>query len=151
MLLAGLAAKSQTPHYTYSYDNNGNRVKREFIPFKTTKDTAATDSNSTANITDSTATNQNTTQQQQYEAMLNEQKITVYPNPTKGELQIDITNFVIGGKGFIYVTDMQGRVICRNENINSTNILNLSSVVNGEYILKIELNKASKEWVIMKE
>ncbi len=154
MLLAGLVAKPQTPHFAYSYDNNGNRVKREFIPFKTTKDTVATDSNSTANITDSAAiaaTNQTITQQQQYEAMLGEQKITVYPNPTKGELKIDITNFAIGSKGFIYVADMQGRVIFRNENINSTNILNLSSVAIGEFILKIVLNNTYKEWVIVKE
>jgi len=151
MLLLGLIAKSQS--YIYTYDNNGNRIKREFIPFKTTKDTVATDS--TANITDSAtvAANNQTTQQQQqqYEAMLGEQKITVFPNPTKGELTIDISNFAEGSKGFILVSDMQGRILFKNKNINSSNNLNLSSVAKGNYILKIGLNNISKEWVIVKE
>ena len=153
MLLTGLIAKSQTPHFVYTYDNNGNRIQRQYIPLKMSQDTVVTDSNSTVNTIDSAsiAAISQTTQQQQYEAMLGEQKITVYPNPTKGELQIDITNFATGSKGFIYVTDLQGRVIYRNENINSTNILNLSSVVNGEYILKIVMNNTSKEWIIVKE
>ncbi len=148
MLLAGLVAKSQTPHFVYTYDNNGNRIKREFIPFRIVP--VRTDS--TANTTDSAnVATTNQAAQQQYEAMLGEQKITVFPNPTKGELRIDITNFAVGSKGLVFVTDMQERVIYKNENINSSNILNLSLVTKGNYILKISLNNISKEWVIIKE
>ena len=119
MLLAGIAAKSQD--YMYTYDNNGNRTKREFIPLrKTQQDTTAT-TDSTANITDSTAAlavNQAVKQQQQqYVATLGEQKVTVFPNPTKGELKIDITNFAADSKGFMLVTDMQGKSLFKNENI----------------------------------
>jgi len=150
ILLIGLVAKSQK--YMYSYDNNGNRIKREFIPFKITKDTVATDS--TANITDSAtvaATNQAAQQQQQCETMLGEQKITVYPNPTKGELTIDISNFKNESQGMILLTDMQGRILFKNENINSANTLNLSSTAFGNYILKILIDGKSNEWIIVKE
>ena len=161
-LLAGLTAKSQTaPYYTYSYDNNGNRYMREYTPLRIVHDTVVTDS--TTNTTDSTANaidsvaiatvNQTTQQQQQqqYETMLGEQKITAFPNPTKDEITINISNFTIGNKGSILVSDMQGRVIYKKENINSTNIINLSSAATGKYVMKLILNGKSNEWVVVKE
>lgn len=149
LILMGLIAKSQD--FQYYYDNNGNRTKRELIPFKKTQDTVVTDS--TASITDSTAVanNNQVTQQQQYKTILGDQKITVYPNPTAGELKVDISDFAEGCKGSVLVSDMQGRVIYKSENINSSNIINLSATATGKYIMKLILDGKSNEWVIVKE
>jgi streptogramin lyase len=116
------------------------------------KDTVKTDS--TAKIkTDSAAiaTANEATQSKPYETTLGEQKITVFPNPTSGQLQIDITNFIEGSKGYILATDMQGRVFYKIENVNSTNKLDFSSLAKGNYTVKIVLNNTSKEWIIVKE
>jgi len=149
MLLAGLVVKSQVK-YVYGYDANGNRISRMEVPFKIPKDTVTTDS--TANITDSAkVADNNQANQQHFETMLGEQKITVYPNPTKGELTIDITNFALGSKGFILVTDMQSRIIYKSENINPTNIINISAAAPGKYIMKLLIDGKSNEWIIVKE
>jgi len=164
MLIAGYAARAQQlqalpphptykPYYHYTYDDNGNRVSREEVIILSK--TAPTDS--IVRKTDSTAvaaTAEAAQQDQQKpasESMLGEQKVTVFPNPTSGQLQIDITNFIEGSKGYILATDMQGRVIYKIENINATNIVNLSSQAKGNYTLKLVINNTSKEWVIIKE
>jgi hypothetical protein len=150
MLLAGIAAKAQA-HFEYSYDNNGNRVQRVYLLSKTNPDT--TNNTRTTDSTAIAATNQTTQPPQQtpVTTILGEQKVTVFPNPTSGQLQIDITNFIEGSKGYILATDMQGRVFYKIENVNSTNKLDFSSLAKGNYTVKIVLNNTSKEWIIVKE
>jgi len=86
-----------------------------------------------------------------FESLLGERKITVYPNPTTGELRIDITNFNPESKGTITITDMVGKLITEIKNISSSNLVNLSNTARGSYVLKLILDDKSKEWVIVKE
>jgi len=140
MLIASIAAKSQA-RFVYSYDNNGNRYQRLYFSQKKTQDTTSTDSTAaTAQVSQPVS-----------QIMPNGQKITIYPNPTSGMLQIDITNFATGSKGYIIATDLQGRVIYKNENVNSTNKIDFTTLATGNYTVKLVLNDISKEWVIVKE
>ena len=151
MLLACIAAKAQqyqqAPGYLYSYDANGNRTMREYkminIQATKIKDTTAQHADSTATVA--------AQQQQQLETLPNGEQITVFPNPTSGTLQINITNFAIGSKGYILATDMQGKVVYKTESINSTNKIDFSTLAKGNYALKLVLNDTSKEWVIIKQ
>lgn len=181
MLLTGLVAKSQTQviEYVYDYDANGNRISRtqQIVIINPNNPTAKTDSaisntdsttfantNSvvkqqsinptteaygTATIADSTtvATTSNHSTQQ----LNGDHKITVYPNPTKGELKIDITNLCGENQGMIMLTDIQGRIIYKNENLNQSSILDLSSQASGNYLLKVMIDGKSSEWVVGKE
>ena len=151
MLIAGFAAKAQKYGYLYSYDANGSRVMRQLVltnnqPSKI-KDTTAQHGDSTVTV----AANQAAQQQQVSETLANGQQITVYPNPTDGVLQIDITNFATGSKGYILATDMQGRLVYKSENINATNKIDFTSLAKGNYTLKLLLNDTTKEWVIIKQ
>jgi hypothetical protein len=128
------------PDFHYTYDNNGNRIQREYIIIcplceKKNHDTTKTKTDSI----------------KKYTANLGDQKITVYPNPTTGILKIDITNLTSNNKGTILLADMKGRMIYEDYTISSTNIINLLNISKGYYALKVSLNGKNKEWMIMKE
>ncbi|MFA6924934.1 MAG: T9SS type A sorting domain-containing protein [Bacteroidales bacterium] len=146
ILLAITAVKSQND-YQYSYDVAGNRTCRAVIVLRNTPPPI----DSTKNKTDSTQLAKDNKDNEKYESVLGEQKITVFPNPTKGELKIDITNLPSATTGLIIITDMQGRVIYENKNITSTNMLDISSTSAGNYVLKIIVDNKTKEWVLMKQ
>ena len=155
LLFVVLIAKSQ--HYKFSYDNNGNRIKREFIPLRMSQDTIT---DSTSILKDSAiraSTNNNpqqmqlSQQQQKYETTLGDQKINVYPNPTKGELNIEITNLLENSHGIIQVTDMQGMLIYKDESITASKTINLSKAAPGSYIMRVVINNESHEWIIEKQ
>jgi len=154
MLVASIVVKSQLPqnanYFLYSYDATGNRTMRQYIIYQQPskiKDTTAQHIDSTAIV----AANQAAQQQQFLETLPNGEQITVFPNPTDGVLQISITNFAIGSKGYIMITDLQGRVVAKKENISSTNSFDISSAAKGNYVLKIVVNNNSKEFVVVKE
>jgi len=159
MLFTCIAAKAQqyqqAPGYLYSYDANGNRTMREYkmINIQATKiiDSTAQHGDSASVIAANQAAQQLQQQQQLSETLPNGQQITVFPNPTEGVLQIDITNFATGSKGYILATDMQGRLVYKSENINATNKIDFSTLAKGNYTLKLLLNDTTKEWVIIKQ
>lgn len=69
----------------------------------------------------------------------------VYPNPTSGNMNIDITNITMNAKAItIYIYNILGEVLFNtNELINGNSIhkeLNLNSLDNGTYIIKISDN-----------
>ena len=147
MLIAVISVKSQSYH-KYSYDANGNRVQRIYISTRPTYDTLAP-----INTEEKTAIVENTTltNEEIFTASVSEQKITVYPNPTKGALQIDITNIAPETKGYILVTDMQGKVIHRENTLSANKNLNLTNIAKGEYVLKIVIDYSSRQWINIKE
>ncbi|MFA6922991.1 MAG: T9SS type A sorting domain-containing protein [Bacteroidales bacterium] len=168
VLLTGIAVKSQ--NYQFGYDANGNRITRDVIEIpqgkpegkddpknETAKNNTTSEENSGENtgaITDNNTQNNNASESQTektYEASLGSQKITIYPNPTKGELKIDITNLPQATNGLILITDMQGRVIYKSQNVNSTNTLSIANESAGNYVMKIVINGKSKEWLVVKQ
>ncbi len=59
-----------------------------------------------------------------------ENKINVFPNPTSGNLNIEYN-----GLKSVYLVDLHGKIIYQNH--TDLNVLNLSNVVTGRYILQI--------------
>jgi hypothetical protein len=158
-----------TSNFIYSYDAAGNRYKRELIdmsqsytPSPPAPKTQKIDSGSINYInknnelsklessSDSDINSKNTSKHK-YESYLGEKRITVYPNPTKGELKIDITNFTIETNGVVTVADMQGKIIQEIKNLSTSNLINISKTPNGCYVLKIVLDGRIKDWLIVKE
>jgi hypothetical protein len=157
MLLTGMAVKAQSD-YMYTYDENGNRTRRyEIPPVKSpdTNDTIKTDSTNTDSISTTNNTeniiNNQSSDSTQYTTHMGDQEISVFPNPTKGELKIEISNFVSGSSGAITVIDLSGRLIYQSNTVEASNIINLSSLAPGNYILKVLLAGKAKEWVVVKE
>ena len=67
----------------------------------------------------------------------NENAIRVYPNPTKGQLNIAINNY--SGKLSIQVFDLNGRKVYNQEvnDFNAESAINLNNLQTGMYLLKV--------------
>ena len=67
-------------------------------------------------------------------------QITVYPNPTTGELRI--INYELGIKN-VEVYNILGECVFKSEIINTESEINISSLSNGIYLLRITDNNNS--------
>jgi hypothetical protein len=163
MQLIIIAANSQN-YYHFGYDACGNRNLREYnvIPGSPQRPNNQNNNDSASNITtninaainkienlDSTSAKDN--KNFKHESFLGERKITICPNPTTGELRIDISNLNPNNKGTIIVNDNLGKIIKEIKQISSSNFIDISNVARGSYILKIVLDGKSKEWIIVKQ
>ena len=63
------------------------------------------------------------------------QKFSLYPNPASDNVKLaySSTNQLVS----IHVIDLQGKVILKEENITSHSTINISSLSNGLYFIKI--------------
>lgn len=78
----------------------------------------------------------------QLASKISETNIAIYPNPSKGQFGLEI-NPAESGMVSIIITDLMGRVIFKNQQFVQfmTNIpIHLDKEVNGQYIVKTELN-----------
>ena len=137
---------SSQPQYLFDYDAAGNRISRMGIILN--KATQNVDTNSNV-LSDSCLYNNDV--KQQYQANIDDYVITVYPNPTTGELKIDISNFEENTKGSIFIIDMQGKCIYKTDKIHDKNIVNMSNVASGQYLMRIVINNKNHEFFVLKE
>lgn len=109
----------------YIYDNNGNRIKATVV--------FLIDRGENPEVSESISIDEE----------LNT-FVNVYPNPTKGELFVDIVNAANetfeDNKSTITVWDVQGKFLHSIVVTNPKVIVNLSNEPNGIYILKLNIN-----------
>lgn len=130
----------------YEYDATGNRWQRRVIfnqPTlnKTTQgDTTSTD---TANAI-----------KPYKETMIDTfglKQIIVYPNPTEGMMQINIESLTPSPLlGSIKVYNMQGSTMYINNVLQNQNVLDLTALASGNYLLKLDVNRQIKTYQIIK-
>jgi hypothetical protein len=120
----------------YGYDSSGNRTDR-YIGLKSTR-----------NADNKVNEEQN---QQSFSDQLGDIEIKIYPNPSKGELTIEIENLPEDPVGWIGVYDMSGKLVLKHTELTYKNLVNLSSSDNGMYILRIVIGDDITEWKILKE
>ena len=129
---------AQTPIY-YHYDGAGNRDLRS-ITLSSTKSAKVDSSESILTpkkldfIQDS----------------LGEKKIFIYPNPTQGQLRVDIEGYAFGNNSMIYIYNLAGAQMLRKSPVTSSNLLDLSGYPNGTYILCVIIGDKKTEWKIIK-
>ena len=118
----------------YEYDDAGNRIRRfEEIPMH------AKMKNADEQTTDI------------FEEELPEMKISITPNPTKGILQVEITNAETLQGVEILLYNPQGTLIKRLGNLAEQTTLDISSQPDGIYIMQIvQNNKKISTWKIIK-
>ena len=136
-LFTGLALFSQTYEVKYYYDNAGNRSHRwqSQITYRT-----YTDSSVVQDI-----------DKQVYSQNLGERSITLFPNPTKGQLEVEITGKGIPEQSSIGLFTLQGELLLLSKNIRQANPLNLSDKKPGTYLLTIKLGNELSTWKVIKE
>jgi YD repeat-containing protein len=137
LLLTSTLAVAQTT-IRFSYDDAGNRTKREILLKKSLEansDSASISEADTELVTD----------------WLDKMKITIYPNPTRGELTIDIANIPQDADGEITIHNTEGKRLHQLKQLNSTNVLDLSAYSTGIYVVRITTGQKSCERKIVKE
>jgi hypothetical protein len=131
---------------TFSYDASGNRTGKNIITLKagsfisTVRDTVSAD-----------AMNGQITQPEIYSESVGESFVRIYPNPTRGELKVEIANFDFSLKSAIYIYNTAGNLITQQSPASDTNIIDLLRQPNGMYIMKIVLGEKTSEWKVIKE
>lgn len=115
----------------YSYDNAGNRVKREIVV-------------KTKSLPDSS-------DPEYYSDMLSDKDIRIYPNPTDGHLKIEVAGWDNSDQGSLQLYNAVGQLILNQRMGSSFTELDISSRPNGLYILHISLNGKETSWKIIKK
>lgn len=118
----------------YTYDKAGNRTNRT-ICLKSEETTVDSVSIAKTPITEK----------------LGEMAITLYPNPTKGQLTVQITDMPDKTMGELTLHELSGRLITRQNTVNETTLLDLSAQPLGIYVLRIRVGDKVSEWKVIKE
>ena len=126
---------------SFSYDKGGNRTSRNIISLKkalvinTRPDSA------------------------QYASLVNDslkytdlnQQVKIYPNPTKGQLQTELSGFDFTQKSGIYVYGPTGTLLLQIAPAKPSDVIDLSAYPSGIYIMRIIIGDKVSEWKIVKE
>jgi hypothetical protein len=120
--------------YQYEYDSSGNRVKRTIVLGRSSVQ-KSTQSLQKEVIKDSFGT----------------REIKIYPNPTKGNLTVQIPLSEDQEPTSLRIYNMKG-VLIINQLVESENtLLNLGKQPSGFYIMRIISGKSVSEWKISKQ
>lgn len=137
-----LNGKCQTP-ISYYYDNGGNRTERIiYIP----PVPRPPDNNDTSQINQ-----RQEASKREYKDKIGEVNVKIYPNPTKGQLFISLSDVPQGGTSCLELFSLEGKLISKPEIDNLTYSVDLSNKPAGIYILRIKINTNISEWRIIKQ
>ncbi len=141
LLLMAYTTISEAQTIAFSYDAAGNRTKREIIFQKSSKvriDSTLTSGKPVADIEPITE-------------LMDKMKITIYPNPTLGQLSVEITSIPRDVSGEIKIYNITGNVIQQREKLGPLNQLDLSAYPAGIYILYLRIGQEESKWKIIKK
>lgn len=135
-LLFSCVVYSQT-NFSYDYDLNGNRITREIIVLKSQMAESE-------NV-------QDTISQDLSSQVIKKDDIKIYPNPTRGNLKIELNTNSDIEKIQINIINIQGQLVYKTNELENSYTINLSSEPKGAYILIMQVNEKRYEWKIIKE
>ena len=116
----------------YSYDNAGNRIKREIALSRASE--AKDDKNP-----------------ESYSDRIEEHGIRIYPNPTKGDLVINISNIDTENQVTVILYNIEGKLMRRAEVNAGQAFMDIRDEQNGIYLMQINIDENSTIWKIFKE
>lgn len=139
----------------YTYDGSGNRETRsKVIVMRSMLKSAGADAETEdeAAEPDQSAKPDKSTGPSKFEEMLTETKITVYPNPTKGVLRVEITGKEIPKDAKMMLYGISGTLIRQWTAVSGSNVMDISAQPAGTYIMRIMLDKENVSvWKVIKE
>lgn len=128
---AGLDICAQRIKYTY--DNAGNRLTRQKEIVVQTRGALSDEEEPSV-----------------YEEELSETKVTIYPNPTRGMLKVDISGVEKFENARISLYDLTGKLLQQWAGISQSNEIDLSERTPGMYIMQVAYNGKISSWKIIK-
>jgi hypothetical protein len=142
----------------YGYDNAGNMYSREIV-IGSAKSAEIVSNENTEIIGESTyETNSDSkndaeipdaSTKNQFDEMLGQNSISIYPNPTQGQLRVAIGDIQPDDKISVTVHSLAGARLFSGT-LND-NLIDLNDAASGVYILTIVVNDKSQNWRIVKE
>jgi len=81
---------------------------------------------------------------------IGEQKVTIYPNPTKGHFQVELKLMDEKLKNYFIIYSLSGTKIQQNKISNVLTDINISSYPSGTYLLDIFLGDKVSRWKVIK-
>lgn len=130
LLLCAFVKTVYADRIVYSYDVTGNRTSSQAIIFR--------GENSQDN--DSVPRRHN----------LSLRRISIYPNPTEGQLRVEITGSDYFDGASITIYNASGSVIYNDSELDTVNDIDLTLCPNGIYLLIIRIDGETSSWKIIK-
>lgn len=116
----------------FTYDLSGNRIRKEIL-LTTTRSVESLE------------------EPQQFLDEVADQTIIIYPNPTRGQLMVEIANQSDIISGSLTILSLNGKMIL-NKAVNQNQInLDISNEPAGTYVLHININGKTSTWKIIKQ
>lgn len=116
----------------FTYDLSGNRIRKEIL-LTTTRSVESSQ------------------ESQQFMDEVANQTIIIYPNPTRGQLMVEIANQDDIISGSLTILSLNGKMIL-NKAVNQNQInLDISNEPAGTYVLHININGKTSTWKIIKQ
>lgn len=136
ILISGATVFAQTDSITeinFSYDDAGNRVAREIVYYEGGLKSAEV------------------TLDEEIEEIEEEKGLNVFPNPVNHSLYVTLNKEAVDEENrMIIVFDNLGRQVIQTTAYQEINQIDVSSLANGTYILKLIYGRKQKEWIIIK-
>ena len=131
--------------YTFEYDLAGNRTSRVY-------DIKLNELTEGSCGYDNAKTAKDIEQWQSYPDYLDNINLKLYPNPTMGELVIEVINAGDKNPKLTYeLIDAQGRRMWREKRKDNYFLLDMTNMVSGNYVLRLSLNNEVKTYKIIKK
>ena len=118
---------------SYAYDNAGNRISRKIVDLSVTPN--PTHVKAAAPV----------------EEQLGERKITIFPNPTKGMLAVQIEGGNDKDELSIILYNATGQQLLNKQVQLGTTPINMSTYPKAYYILRVQAGEKATEFKIIKE
>jgi hypothetical protein len=150
LTVTGLSCfRAEAQSVKYTYDGAGNRILREkVIPMSSMMKSASVADNAGTKETERMQPEETV----KYEETLAEAKIVIYPNPTKGQLRVEITGRTVPPDAKIQLYNMTGALTRQWNTVSDSNALDISAQPAGTYIMRIILDKQNvSSWKIVKD
>ena len=132
---------------TYGYDESGNRTGKTVTLKKSLS--------KKANLSEIENPSDNDFVSEEFENPMHDvvgnAQIIIYPNPTHGELRVEISGVELVPSDNITIFDSNGRIIRQNYNVTGSNDIDLSEAAAGLYIMRICIEGKFTTWRIIKE
>ncbi|MBR4810925.1 MAG: T9SS type A sorting domain-containing protein [Bacteroidaceae bacterium] len=115
----------------YTYDAAGNRtITQRDIPFNRQGDGES--------------------RQRTYQDSLSFSRITIYPNPTQGDLKIEITGTDSFDGSSMGIFSMNGILLYHKERLSAVNEIDITDYPDATYLFVIRINGKNSVWKIIK-
>ena len=137
ILLSGISLSVFSQDISFTYDYDGNMESRYTATLRSAKISEQIDEAEPQ-------------PEEIFSVELANRQITIYPNPTQGEICVEISSLNPEEENYMYLFDSSGRLI-ETKKIESERTYQTISGNPGIYLLNIHLGAITSKWKIIKQ